>query len=144
MDGRLLDEKSVMQLAFVTEDLDSTTEWLMDLFGLPATPVHDFPPDEANTIYRGSRGHRFGCQIRFMDLGNIELEIIQPSRDPSAWRDLLNERGPGFHHFAIKTRNLTKRKEYLASKGHELLQQGEFANGGGRYAYFNTMPQLGA
>ena len=65
MDGRLLDEKSVMRLAFVTEDLDRTTEWLMDLFGLPATPVHDFPPDEVNTIYRGSRGHRLGCQIRF-------------------------------------------------------------------------------
>lgn len=143
MDNRLLDEHSIIQLCFVTEDLNKTAEWLSELTGVAAGPVRPFAPDES-AIYKGSRGHRFGCQIRFMDFGNIELEIIQPDKSPSAWRDLLNEKGPGFHHFAIKTRNLTKRKAYLESKGHELLQQGEFDNGGGRYAYFNTMSDLGA
>lgn len=143
MDDRLLDEKSIIQLCFVTEDLNKTTDWLADLTGVAAGPIRVFPPDET-AIYKGSRGQRFGCQIRFMDFGNIEIEIIQPGPEPSAWRDLLNEKGPGFHHFALKTRNLTKRKAYLEGKGHELLQQGEFDKGGGRYAYFNTKADLGA
>ena len=74
----------------------------------------------------------------------MAIEIIEPGPEKSAWRDVLEARGPGFHHMAIKTRNLIKQRAYLEERGHELIQIGGFDAGGGRYAYFNTMPQLGA
>jgi hypothetical protein len=36
-----------------------------------------------------------------------------------------------------------KRAAFLAGRGHQNLQQAEFDGGHGRYAYFDTEPQLG-
>lgn len=74
----------------------------------------------------------------------MAIEIIEPGPEKSAWRDLLDARGPGFHPMGIKTRNLTKQCAYREGRGHELIQIGGFDASGGRYAYFDTMPQLGA
>ncbi|WP_237352805.1 VOC family protein [Rhizobium leguminosarum] len=58
--------------------------------------------------------------------GNIDVEFLQPGPEKSAWRDLLEEKGPGCHHIAFRTKNLTERTRYLEDKGHRLLQRGEF------------------
>ncbi|HVG48806.1 MAG TPA: lactoylglutathione lyase, partial [Rubellimicrobium sp.] len=63
--------------------------------------------------------------------------------EKSAWRDLLEEKGPGCHHIAFRTRNLSKRHDYLEGKGHLLLQRGEFDGSHGRYAYYDTVKDLG-
>ena len=143
MDKRLLDENAIMQLCFVTNDLEKTAAWFSDLVGVEAGPALDLGPDEKHAIYNGQHA-RFGCRIRFIEFGNIQLELIEPSKEKSAWRDVLELKGSGFHHIAFKTRNLTKRGAYLESKGHKLIQKGNFIDSGGRYAYFDTMAQLGA
>jgi catechol 2,3-dioxygenase-like lactoylglutathione lyase family enzyme len=141
MDGRILDEDAVTQLCFVTDDLDRTVTWFGDLTGHKPGAVIQIPHDEARAIYMGKHA-KFGCRIQFFFFGNIELEIIEPGPERSVWRDVLDKKGPTFHHIAFKTRNMKKRAAYLESKGHELMQSGEFT--GGRYAYFNTAPELGA
>ena len=50
--------------------------------------------------------------------GNIDVEFLQPGPEKSAWRDLLEDKGPGCHHIAFRTRNLTRRNAYLEDKGH--------------------------
>ncbi len=40
-------------------------------------------------------------------------------------------------------RNMTKRSAYLSGKGFAELQRAEFDGGNGRYAYFDTTPDLG-
>jgi hypothetical protein len=64
-----------------------------------------------------------GCKIRMFKFGNIDVEFLEPGPEKSAWRDLLEEKGPGCHHIAFRTRNLTGRGAYLESKGHRLLQR---------------------
>lgn len=112
MDKRLLDENAIMQLCFVTNDLEKTAAWFSDLVGVEAGPALDLGPDEKHAIYNGQHA-RFGCRIRFIEFGNIQLELIEPGKEKSAWRDVLEIKGPGFHHIAFKTRNLTKRGAYL-------------------------------
>jgi len=144
MDKRLLDEDAMMQVCFVTHDVDKSAQWFADLVGKPLPELGKAAePDEAQAIYMGKPAS-VGCLIRTFQFGNIDVEFLQPGPEKSAWRDLLEERGPGVHHIAFKTRNLTKRHEYLESKGLKMLQRGEFDGGGGRYAYYDTAPQLGA
>ncbi len=38
---------------------------------------------------------------------------------------------------------MSTRSAYFESKGHRELQRAEFDGGNGRYAYFDTVPQLG-
>jgi hypothetical protein len=142
LDNSLLSDGGIIQMCFVTDDLDRTADWLGSLLNVPAGPVRTIHPDP-HALYKGQNA-AFTCRIRFIELGAMSIEIIEPGPEKSAWRDVLDERGPGFHHMGIKTRNLTKQRAYLEGRGHELIQIGGFDAGGGRYAYFNTMPQLGA
>jgi methylmalonyl-CoA/ethylmalonyl-CoA epimerase len=143
LQNSILADGGIVQMCFVTDDVDRTADWLGDLLNVPAGPVNVLPPDPT-AIYKGER-RTFTCRMRFIELGEMSIEILEPGPEKSAWRDVLEVKGPGFHHIAIKTRNLTKQRAYLEGRGHELVQIGGFDGaGGGRYAYFNTMPQLGA
>jgi hypothetical protein len=144
MDRRLLDEDEVMQICFVTHDALQSAAWFSDLTGKSVPPEgRAAEPEAAQAVYDG-RPARVGCRIRMFKFGNIDVEFLEPGPEPSAWRDLLDEKGPGCHHIAFRTRNLTRRNAYLERKGHRLLQRGEFDGGHGRYAYYDTVPQLGA
>jgi catechol 2,3-dioxygenase-like lactoylglutathione lyase family enzyme len=144
MDKRLLDEDEIMQLCFVTDDVQKSARWFADLVGKEVpTEGKAADPDEARAIYNGKPA-TVGCRIIMFKFGNIDFEFLQPGPEKSAWRDILEQKGPGFHHLAFRTRNMTKRGQYLESKGHKLLQSGEFDGGHGRYAYFDTIQNLGA
>jgi methylmalonyl-CoA/ethylmalonyl-CoA epimerase len=144
MDKRLLDEDTIMQVCFMTDDVQKSARWFAELTGKDIPPEGKAAdPEEAQAIYDG-RPAAVGCRIIMFKFGNIDFEFLQPGPEKSAWRDILEEKGPGFHHLAFRTRNMSKRGAYLESKGHKLLQRGEFDGGQGRYAYSDTLAQLGA
>ena len=143
MDKRLLDEDAVMQICFVTDNALKSAQWFADLTGKPLPGEgRAADPDEAQAVYNGGPA-AVGCKIRMFAFGNIDVEFLEPGPERSAWRDLLEEKGPGCHHIAFRTRNLTNRHAYLEGKGHKLLQRGEFDGGHGRYAYYDTVKDLG-
>jgi methylmalonyl-CoA/ethylmalonyl-CoA epimerase len=143
MDKRLLDEDAIMQICFVTDDLEKSLGWFADLTGKEPSHIGKAAdPDEAKAIYHGKPAS-VGCRLAMFKFGNIDVEFLEPGPEKSAWRDLLEEKGPGCHHIAFKTKNLTKRAAYLESKGLTELQRAEFDGSHGRYAYFDTVPQLG-
>jgi methylmalonyl-CoA/ethylmalonyl-CoA epimerase len=143
MDTRLLDEDKVIQICFVTHDALKSAQWFADFTGKPLPPMtYSADPDKARAEYLGESAE-VTCKIMMFNFGNIDLEFPEPGPEKSAWRDLLEEKGQGCHHIAFKTRNLTKRNEYLTGKGHTLLQKGEFQSGTGRYAYYDTKADLG-
>jgi len=143
MDTRLLDEDAVMQICFVTDDVVKSAKWFSDLTGKPMPKEgRAASPEEAKAIYNGTPAD-VGCRIMMFEFGNIDVEFLEPGPEKSAWRDLLEQKGPGCHHIAFRTRNLTKRNKYLEDKGHRLLQRGEFDGSHGRYAYYDTVNDLG-
>jgi catechol 2,3-dioxygenase-like lactoylglutathione lyase family enzyme len=143
VDARLLDEDRIMQICFVTDNLEKSLDWFADLTG--KTPSHigkAADPDEAQARYLGKNAE-VSCRLAIFKFDNIDVEFLEPGPEKSAWRDVLEEKGPGVHHIAFKTRNMTGRSSYLAGKGHTELQRGEFDGGHGRYAYFDTTGDLG-
>lgn len=143
MDTRLLDEDAVMQICFVTHDALKSAQWFADLTGKPLPDEgRAAEPSQAQAIYK-DQSAEVGCKIRMFAFGNIDVEFLEPGPEKSAWRDLLEQKGPGCHHIAFRTRNLKQRDAYLKEKGHALLQRGEFDGGHGRYAYYDTVKDLG-
>ncbi|TCL71039.1 VOC family protein [Rhizobium sp. BK251] len=144
MENAFLEEDAIMQLCFVTDDVERTAAWFGDLIGRSdITTAKAADPAVAKAKYLG-KDAVVSCKIKFMRFGNIDLEFLEPGPEPSAWRDLLGQRGPGLHHIAFRTSDMTGKAAYLTGKGHPLIQSGEFDGGGGRYAYFDTNSQLGA
>jgi methylmalonyl-CoA/ethylmalonyl-CoA epimerase len=143
LDKRLLDEDAVMQICFVTDNLERSLDWFADLTGkMPSHIGKAADPDEAQASYDGKPA-TVSCRLAMFKFGNIDVEFLEPGPEKSAWRDLLEQKGPGVHHIAFKTRNMTNRRTYLTGKGFKELQRAEFDGGNGRYAYFDTIPQLG-
>jgi methylmalonyl-CoA/ethylmalonyl-CoA epimerase len=143
VDTRLLDEDQVFQICFVTHDLEASLAWFADLSG--KTPSHigkAADPATARAEYMGKPAS-VGCRLAIFKFGNLDVEFLEPGPEKSAWRDLLEAKGPGVHHIAFRTRNMTERSAYLQSKGLPLLQKAEFDGGGGRYAYFDATPHIG-
>ena len=144
MDKRLLDEDAVMQLCFITDNLEKSVAWFADLTGKqPAHQGKSAEAEIAQATYLGKPA-TITFRLALFRFGNIDLEFLEPGPEPSTWRDQLDEKGPGFHHFAFRTRNMTKRREFLESKGHAMLQHGEFEHSDGRYEYFDTTAAMGA
>ncbi len=142
-DDRLLDEDVVMQICFVTDDLERSLKWFAELTGKTPGPIGKAAdPDEAQAVYDG-RPATVSARLAMFKFNNIDVEFLEPGPEKSAWRDVLEAKGPGCHHIAFRTRNMTRRTGFFESHGHRLLQQAEFDGGHGRYAYFDTEPQLG-
>jgi methylmalonyl-CoA/ethylmalonyl-CoA epimerase len=143
VDTRLLDEDAIMQICFVTHDLEESLRWFGDLTGKQPSHIGKAAdPAEAQAVYMG-RPADVGCRLAIFKFANIDVEFLEPGPGKSAWRDLLEAKGPGCHHIAFKTRNMQKRQAYLEGKGLPMLQKAEFDGSHGRYAYFDTVPQLG-
>jgi catechol 2,3-dioxygenase-like lactoylglutathione lyase family enzyme len=143
VDDRLLDEDEVMQICFVTDDLERSLQWFSELTGKrPSHIGKAADPDEAQAVYHGAPA-TVSARLAIFKFRNIDVEFLEPGPEPSAWRDVLEAKGPGCHHIAFKTRNLTRRTAFIAGLGHASLQQAEFDGGHGRYAYFDTEPSLG-
>lgn len=143
MDKRLLDEDAIMQICFVTDNLEKSLDWFADLTGKTPSPIGGAAGhEEARAVYHGKPAE-VSCRLAMFTFGNIDVEFLEPGPERSAWRDLLEAKGPGVHHIAFKTRNMTERGKYLTGKGFTELQKAEFLGSHGRYAYYDTVKDLG-
>lgn len=137
----LFDEAAVFQIAFVTEDIVKTAVWLAELCDMPVPEISmSGARNEAETEYRGVPSEA-RCKLAFFEFGNVTLELIEPDKHPSCWRDFLDAHGPGCHHLAFKVAGMKEKLISFEKGGYPLLQKGEFT--GGRYAYVDIEPQLG-
>jgi hypothetical protein len=77
--------------------------------------------------------------------GSMMIELIQQNdQAPSAYRDMFEARGYGFHHLAIPSydyeHDLARFREQGYSVVNEAMSPAD--HGGGRAAYIDTSPRL--
>lgn len=136
------DDQVIFQVAFVTDDIEKTKKWFAEMFSMkvPDTIVTG-PREETQAEYHGHPSDA-RCKLAFFEFGNVTVELLEPDEKPSCWRDVLNEKGPGFHHFAFKIKGMKDKIGAFEKAGYPLVQRGEFT--GGRYAYLDTQKSYGA
>jgi catechol 2,3-dioxygenase-like lactoylglutathione lyase family enzyme len=141
MDEQALGTTTVVQIGVVVRDLDSKVRAWRDLFGLPAPEIKITDPNTfPNAEYKGVPTSAT-ARLAFFDLGQVQLELIEPIGEPSTWKDKLDEGDEGLHHIAFHVKRIHDRVAFLVSKGLPLIQRGDFP--GGSYAYLDGAQQLG-
>lgn len=131
----------VCQIGLVVKDIEKSAKAYCDVLGLPEPNVIITDEREkAETVYRGQPTEA-RAKLAFFDMGQVQIELIEPDGQPSTWQEVLDEKGEGFHHIAFTIKGTDKVVAYLESKGAELVQQGKYT--GGMYSYVDTTPQLG-
>lgn len=142
MEQQGLGTTTVTQVAIIVGDIEARARAWADVLGVPVPPIIVTDPVEvAQTEYAGAPTPA-RAKLAFFQLGQVSLELIEPIDGPSTWRDQLDQHGDSLHHIAFQIQGMPEKLAYLDAKGIPLVQRGEYT--GGRYAYVDSAPQLGA
>ena len=135
--------KRLVQIGIVVADLDRTTKLLTSLFGIGPFRFVEWPDrPESKYYYRGVE-ERIRIKQAFVQLGEVEVEIIQPLEGHNDYQDFLDETGGGIHHLLFEVSDIDPVIEELAKSGVSVLQAGTGIRPGTRWALLDTQKLLG-
>ena len=131
--NNILGTTQMVQIALVVHDIEKTSQAYADFFGIekPQWKMTDVV-EKANTNFRGKETEA-RAKLAFINLGAVSLELIEPDKNPSTWREILDEKGEGFHHIAFNIAGMKDRVDHMEKLNMPLVQKAEYTNG--RYAY---------
>lgn len=131
----------VAQVAHVVENIDREMErWTAELGLGPFFVIRHFAVHDV--IYRGKPAV-LDLDVALVFRGSMCFELIQQhNQAPSVYRELVESRGYGFHHFGIATRQFDADLARRAKAGAEITSSGT-TGFGSRVAYLDTVATLG-
>ncbi|QAY66570.1 VOC family protein [Paenibacillus protaetiae] len=136
----LLGNNVITQIGILVHDIDKVSQAYADFFGVPKPEARwTDAADKAQTEYNGEPSEA-RAKLAFIDMGSLQLELIEPDLHPSTWRNYLDEHGEGPHHIAFFIEGMKEKVTLLETNGFPLQQKGEYT--GGRYAYMDTFKEL--
>jgi methylmalonyl-CoA/ethylmalonyl-CoA epimerase len=128
----------VCQIAIVVKDAEKATRRFAELIGVDPPKVFTANADGSDVVvYRGT-STRGRVKLSFFKMQNLDLEFIEPTEDPTTWKEFLETKGQGVHHIAFKAKDrmLATAKE-LEKEGVPLVQYGK------KYSYNDCSDELG-
>ena len=135
--------KRLVQIGIVVADLDRTTKLLTSLFGIGPFRFVEWPDrPESKYYYRGAEEH-IRIKQAFVQLGDVEVELIQPLEGRNGYQDFLDETGGGIHHVLFEVPDIDPVIQELAKSGVTVLQSGTGIRPGTRWALLDTQKLLG-
>lgn len=140
----LLGTMSPCQVAVICSDVEEMKKKYAAFYGVEVPPTSDGGPYEiTGAEYMGQPALTQSCKMAFFELGNIQLEIIEPYGGKSTWQDFLDETGGGIHHVAYQVEDIQEAMEKCKGFGMDLTQWGKYNDASGAYAYFDARKTLG-
>ncbi len=129
------------QVAIGVRDIDASRRRWAAVLGVDVPDIVEVEAgSRVRMTYRGLPSDA-RVKLAFFDLGRVQLELVEPVGEGSAWQEGLDRNGEGLHHLAFWTENLPETAAGLEDHGAELVQRGDM--GEGQYAYFDAVRPLG-
>jgi hypothetical protein len=133
-------DDGIIQMAYVVEDIRTAIEhWVHHLRVGPWFLLNNFTGVDPQ--YRG-RPSTAGVALAMSFAGHMNVELIQPlNAAPSVYRETIEKRGYGFHHWGIASANFDGDLEKYQRQGYELAFFLRVPSGG-RVAYMDSTRDL--
>ena len=141
MGNPVLGTDLVCQIGLLVHDIEKTSKDWAEFLGVDVPNISiTGTREEAQTKYMGKDSDA-RAKLAFFPVGpNVTVELIEPDKTPSTWRNDLDKNGEGFHHVAFVIKGMKEKIEICGKQGFKLLQTGEYT--GGRYAYIDANDKL--
>ena len=97
----------IHHVAVVVRSLDAGLRFYRDLLGLDLETVMDIPSDRV--------------RIAFLPVGEVKVELVEPTDDTTGVARFLASKGEGFHHVCFEVENLAETLLRLEIDGVELI-----------------------
>jgi glyoxalase/bleomycin resistance protein/dioxygenase superfamily protein len=133
-------QTGVFQMAYVVDDIDASMQrWVEQLSVGPWFLLAHFTGERGT--YRGQPAEA-DVALAMAFAGHMLVELIAPNDDkPSVYREAIDTRGYGFHHFGVGTLDYDAELARHLEQGHELAFQA-WVPTGGRVGYVDTTAEL--
>jgi hypothetical protein len=133
-------DDGIIQMSYVVSDIRRAMDtWVTKLKVGPWFLLPNFTGVDPQ--YRG-KPSLADVSLAMSFAGHMNIELIQPNNEaPSVYREVLDTRGPGFHHWGVATSNFDRDVERYRSAGHDLAFFLRVPSGG-RVAYMDTTSSL--
>lgn len=108
--------------------------------------------EEAFLFYRDALGLRLhnitaledeGVKAAVLDLGNGEIELLEPIRPDTGVARFLERRGEGLHHLTLETDGIEGEMERLGGRGVRLIDQAPRRGLAGRICFIHPSSSHG-
>lgn len=133
-------DDGVIQMAYVVEDIQSAMrKWVKELNTGPWFLLESFTG--VDPLYRGKPSEA-NVSIAMSFAGHMMVELIQEHAPvPSVYRETIETRGYGFHHWGLAASDFEKSVHHYESSGYEMAFFARVPTGG-RVAYMDTTRDL--
>jgi hypothetical protein len=133
-------DDGIVQMAYVVKDIRRAIEhWVTKLKVGPWFMLEHFTGVDPK--YRGQES-RADVALAMAFSGHMNIELIQPHNEaPSVYKELIDRRGYGFHHWGVATWHFDREVEKYRAAGHETAFIAAVPSGG-RVAYMDTTAEL--
>jgi methylmalonyl-CoA epimerase len=72
----------------------------------------------------------------FFRVGEVHIELLEPTEEKSPIAAFLNKKGEGIHHIAYRTDDITRQLDQARAGGCRLIHEVPFAGAGGKQVAF--------
>lgn len=129
-------DAGIIQTSYVVADINRAIEdWISRLRVGPWFVLERFTGNDP--VYRGKPSNA-EIVIAMSFAGHMNIELIQPLNDaPSVYREVIDTRGYGFHHWGVASWNFDQDVAAYRAQGHELAFLAGVPSGG-RVGYMDT------
>jgi methylmalonyl-CoA/ethylmalonyl-CoA epimerase len=135
---------TIRQICLVVRDLDrAMAQW--SALGIGPWRVHDLGPNWVSEMtFRGQR-QQTAVKYAAADSGRLNVELIEPGKEPNVYTEHLEAHGEGLHHLGYFVDDIATAITEMQALGYEVVQSGRGlgVDGDGAYAYFDTVDALG-
>ena len=136
--------RDVMQLAYVTDDIDVATAYFESTLGTVKCQTHYKSSLGGVVVVDGETSEEWVIDVALVNAGPTNLEIIKPvSGAVDLYRDAIRPDVPAtFHHVGFRIRDFDEATAIVKASGKTWKQYGHLA-GSIRFGYVDLTAELG-
>ena len=113
----MLPVSEISQVGVVVEDIGKAMDNYWKIFGWGPWQTYTYaPPDLKEMTVKGEKSS-YSMKLALYDVGNIQFELMEPLSGPSIYKEHLDNKGEGLHHFA----NFNSLKDYDTFEAHKRM-----------------------
>lgn len=114
--------QAIDHIGIAVRSLDESVPFYRDALGLTPSAIEEVPSQQVRTV--------------FFNLAGVHLELLEPTSSESPIARFIEKNGPGIHHLALKTDNITAQLSQAASAGCRLINETPFEGANDRLVAF--------
>jgi len=133
----------VLQIGIVVRSAEGTARRYTELLGVTDWHFNEVDTEKGKGANFRTRGEPIKARalIAWTQLGNVELELIEPRDEDSVYAEFLRDRGPGIHHVMFATGDYDACLDRMRANGVAEMASGELQHT--RFQLLDTLEPLG-